>query len=151
MAATLAATTPKTASRATVDTQTAATTSETTNQAVTGALRRSVAQQTELRNDEQMRASERVPQPTERLCRPYHPQRQSRKSPTPPSFPQLVPLSPVPHFEPPNATATSYSMNPAPPLLLPSERDPVLGRRRHTLPGPSVTPPARPSAPRYAP
>jgi hypothetical protein len=128
MAATLAATTPKTVSRGTIDTQTAATTLETTNQAVTGTPWRSVTQQMELRNDEQMCASECVPQPMEQLCWPYHPQRQSRKSSTPPSFPQLVPLSPIPHFKPLNATATSYSMNPAPPLLLPLEQDPVLGR-----------------------
>jgi flagellar biosynthesis/type III secretory pathway protein FliH len=138
------ATTPKTTTWATSSTQTTTTTSERTTQAVNDVQRRSTAQQTTLREDEQTCSSKRVEYSTEPPCRPHHPQRQSRTPPTPPCTTQLVPPIPVAYLQPPTNVATSSSTRTSTlavsPALPPSATGTTAQERRDMLPDPSERP-----------
>ncbi|KAF8232926.1 hypothetical protein L208DRAFT_914991 [Tricholoma matsutake] len=144
MATKTVATTRGTTTRVTTSCQMTATTSYTKCQAPNDVHTRSIAQQTTLREDEQMCSSKHVVYSTERPCSP---QDSKRKPRTPPSIPHLVPQTPVEITEPPGETTMSYSMTPAAPLLPLSEQNLAPENRRHTLPGPSVLPQLVPVTP----
>jgi hypothetical protein len=134
-------TTSKTASRATATSQTAATTSETANQAVRNAPRPSVAQP--------MRSDERFIHLTDEFPRRCKPQQRPIPPPMAPSYPQLVPLSPIPPESPgltarsPSTRLSTTSEFPIPPSSRPRA---AAEKRQDTLPEPSEQPRSPPTA-----
>jgi hypothetical protein len=138
-----AATASETASRAPSSIQTAPPTTETHPPAVNAAPTPSTALETPLCEVVRTRSSERIVYSTKP---PRQLQRRSRSPPTPPSSPQLAPVTPVSHHRPttmPHAStqpATSSSTTAASPALPHPGPPSTALKRRHTLPEPSEHP-----------
>ncbi|KAF8224008.1 hypothetical protein L208DRAFT_1411012, partial [Tricholoma matsutake] len=114
----------------TASTQTASNTLKIVALAVNAVHRQSTAQNTELHEDEQTCLLRCVVHSTEQLCLPHHLQWQPIAPPTPLCPPQLVPLTPIKHLEPPGETMRCYTMTPAPQLLPLPEYDPTFTKRK---------------------